>query len=293
MNCPICKGKVYKVGGGTDYCYHLTSEECSVMFCDKCGIAITAPEMSLEQLSKLYPDDYVAYQKQSNVMNILQKYKYRQDIRRIDGFAKENNHKIKKVFEFGAGNGQFLRSFQDYKGVECFGIEMSKAGCNAAKDFFGLELECRTAQNYMFKGTYDLIVMRHVLEHIDEFRDVLNNVYQHGLNENGILFIKVPCFNSYESRRFGRYWKDLDVPRHRVHFTDYGLKGILEKIGFKKIKIIREIIPTVFDGSLQIKKKGCVYKRGGILKLFRALVYYPFLYTKKKEACRMIMLAQK
>ncbi|MBE5959653.1 MAG: class I SAM-dependent methyltransferase [Lachnospiraceae bacterium] len=294
MKCPIC-GSDSKtiIEGCKDNLYHLTDDEFSVEFCDSCKIGFSTPVMSAEELSAMYPVEYEAYVNRKNIMDLLQVLKYMQDIKVIRKYLKTNNHEIKKIFEFGSGRGQFLFTLSKEFDGECTGVEMSKSGCSAAKKLYGIDLYNVSAQNYKFKEKNDLVVMRHVLEHIDEFNDVLKSIYDEGLSEGGVLFLKLPCFNSYEVEKFGKDWKSLDLPRHRVHFTDAGINKALKQIGYKNIEIIREVIPTDYDESLQIRKRGRVYKRGGVARIIRCAVYQLFLLTKKQQAGRMMVIAQK
>ncbi len=294
MKCPICGSDTsIKIKGCRDNLYHLTDAEFNVEFCDNCKVGLSTPTLSMEELSAMYPVEYEAYVNRKSIMDFLQVLKYKQDIHVIKKYLQKYNKKINRIFEFGSGRGQFLFTLSKAFDVECTGVEMSESGCNAAKNLYGIELKNASAQNYRFIEKNDLVVMRHVLEHIDEFNEILHSIYNEGLNDGGILFLKLPCFNSYEAKKFGKHWKSLDLPRHRVHFTDIGIKKLLEQIGFRNVKIIREVIPTDYDESLQIKKMGRVYKRGGVARILRCAGYQLMLLSKKHEAGRMMVVAQK
>ena len=58
------------------------------------------------------------------------------------------------------------------------------------------------------------------------------------LSKNGIIIIKTPNFNSLSRRIFGKYWHNLDIPRHLHIFSDNNLEKILHEMEFTKIKII-------------------------------------------------------
>ncbi len=52
----------------------------------------------------------------------------------------------------------------------------------------------------------------------------------------GLLLVGVPNFASVQARIGGERWYHLDVPRHRVHFTEAGLQQLLRRHGFKPLR---------------------------------------------------------
>ena len=135
--------------------------------------------------------------------------------------------------------------------------------------------------------------MRHVLEHLDGFRDVLVNIYEHGLSGGGVLYIKIPCMDSVCAEKFGKYWQGFDAPRHRVDFTEEGVTQLLSDIGFKDIVCIREAVPSSYDDSQQFQKRGCRYKPTGIWQILRYIFIECKLLLNKKRADRLIVIACK
>lgn len=134
--------------------------------------------------------------------------------------------------------------------------------------------------------------MRHVLEHINNFDAVVENIKENGLKDGGILFLKLPKLNSYETKKFGKFSSGLDMPRHRVHFTDIGIKEFLLNSGFKNVKIFNEVVPSSFDRSMQYKKMGREYLSDKS-KIFRYIWIELKLLMNKKQASRMIVVAKK
>ncbi len=84
---------------------------------------------------------------------------------------------------------------------------------------------------------YELIVLRHVLEHTHHPVDLLRLLGSR-LKPEGILYVEVPNLRSGCARIFKNKWKGYYVPRHIFHFTsdslhrviiDAGLEGKIEK----------------------------------------------------------------
>lgn len=293
MNCKLCNTKMKCiVEKGRDYFLgENKKEEFSIFYCNHCRIGFTYPEMEDAMLDKYYPDTYEAYVSKKRLFNILQVYKYKQDIRIIKKYVKSIPV---KVYEIGSGRGQFLAELKrKWKDIAILrGAEQSEEGVKNALKEYGIELECKRADDIIFTEKYSLIVLRHVLEHLNNFDLVINNIYKNGLEEGGILFLKIPKLNSYELNKFGKFSADLDVPRHRVHFTDSGIQNFLKKNGFKNIKVYNEIVPSSYDRSMQYKKRGKEYLSRKT-KVFRYLLIQLNLIIHRKKAGRMIVIAER
>lgn len=79
---------------------------------------------------------------------------------------------------------------------------------------------------------YDLIILRHVLEHTHYPVDLLNALGAR-LTSTGIMYIEVPNLESGCARVFRRYWKGYYVPRHVFHFTRRSLARVIDSAGLE------------------------------------------------------------
>jgi len=79
---------------------------------------------------------------------------------------------------------------------------------------------------------YDLIILRHVLEHTHYPVRLLYDLGQR-LTSAGILYLEVPNLESGCAQLFKKYWTPYYVPRHIFHFTRYSLAGAIDKAGLK------------------------------------------------------------
>ncbi len=78
----------------------------------------------------------------------------------------------------------------------------------------------------------DLIIMFHVLEHLEDPLGALRQCVAR-LKPDGLLLISVPNLDSWQARWFGRHWLHLDVPRHLFHFSPSSLRHLLERVGLR------------------------------------------------------------
>ena len=81
---------------------------------------------------------------------------------------------------------------------------------------------------------FDLAVMNHTLEHMDDPGSVLKRV-KTLLKEEGIVFVDVPNFGSLSSKILGKKWSYLLPEEHKHQFTKESLTKLLKDSGFRVI----------------------------------------------------------
>jgi hypothetical protein len=82
------------------------------------------------------------------------------------------------------------------------------------------------------EGSFDLVVLCHVLEHLSDPKATLEEI-RRLLKPGGRLAVSVPNFSSWQARLMGPAWFHLDLPRHLFHFPAHGLRRLLEQAGFR------------------------------------------------------------
>jgi len=141
-----------------------------------------------------------------------------------------------KVLEVGFGDGSFLEAMAK-RGWTSHGIDISDEAVGLASKRANLHvrkgelLECGFEDSF-----FDLVVMRHVLEHLENPDETLVEVSRI-LRPGGIAFIVVPNIDSIESRIAGEKWFHLDPPYHLTHYSPETIRNTLTEAGFENIKI--------------------------------------------------------
>jgi len=280
--CPLCNGKPELLfDGGRDYFVAGgRSADFEVWFCHSCKTGFTMPQMSDRELLEFYPDDYEAYAPKGGFAEYLQRMKYRQDLSMIKRQLDPSSGTTPSLFEIGTGRGEFLDAARKAS-FDVDGIEQSAKGVEFAEHSYGIKVRTGSASEFVFERKYDVVVLRHVLEHLNSFRECLENIRRNGLKEGGILFIKVPNMDSWEARFFGKYWDGYDLPRHRFHFTKNGLCRVLASTGFDGITAIYEVIPSAAARSIstcaRFRKTGPVKYLAALFSTLPLPMQYPIL----------------
>jgi 2-polyprenyl-3-methyl-5-hydroxy-6-metoxy-1,4-benzoquinol methylase len=111
-------------------------------------------------------------------------------------------------------------------------------------------------ENYEPSGQFGVVMMSQVLEHLLEPNHAINKVSAL-LAPSGVLACAVPNYNSFLVKLLGT--KDnacLWVPEHVNYFTEKGLRALVERNGFRVVKV-EQITRIPFNAlSKRLRLKG-------------------------------------
>jgi SAM-dependent methyltransferase len=134
------------------------------------------------------------------------------------------------VLDVGCGRGD-LGAALARRGWRVAGIDPSPSACAIARTR-GVEAEIGTLDSVRpDAASFDAVVMSHSLEHVPDPRAELSRVLR-VLRPGGLVVISVPNFGCWQRLQFGSSWFQLDLPRHRTHFTRTSLEHALMSVGF-------------------------------------------------------------
>ena len=150
-----------------------------------------------------------------------------------------------KVLDVGCGYGHFLKAMFD-KLYFVYGLEMIQSKFEYARK---LVPRVKFENFFNHQGSYDIITMWDVLEHIPERVAAVDKAYSL-LNPDGIFVIQVPQADSFGARFAGYKWKYI-CPAHVNYFTKQSITVLLTLHGFKVLKIKSSWEPKNFLMSLK------------------------------------------
>ena len=141
------------------------------------------------------------------------------------------------IADIGCGNGQLLyelsvSGFSDLHGFDPF-IERTEVISPSLK-LWKKRLEDSDL-------TFDVIMMHHSFEHMEDPEAILASCYEH-LNPGGKLLIRCPVADAEVWKTKNSLWVQLDAPRHLIIPTLDGMNQVADRVGF----ILKEI---EFDSS--------------------------------------------
>jgi 2-polyprenyl-3-methyl-5-hydroxy-6-metoxy-1,4-benzoquinol methylase len=135
-----------------------------------------------------------------------------------------------KMLDVGCGGGRFLNRMQRI-GWDVEGIDFDAVATKEVASKYGFTVHTGDLRDVQLaENTYDVVVMSHAIEHVFDPESLLTEI-RRILKIGGRLLLVTPNANSIAHRRFGAYWRGLEVPRHIQIFSLSGLETVVKKAG--------------------------------------------------------------
>ena len=214
-NCPVCGQKDFSLYLNTKD-FFFTQEEFSLTKCKNCNLVFTNPIP--ENLSKYYETpDYLSHNTGDNGMlgriySILRNLNIKRKYNLVNKYNKQGN-----ILDIGCGTGELLRFFKN-NDWNTIGIEPNNSARKFTQSKHNITVFEENKLLTLPLGSFDVISMWHVLEHVPDLHNRLSQVSKL-LKKDGTIFIALPNLLSPDSVKYKEYWSALDVPRHLYHFT--------------------------------------------------------------------------
>ena len=102
-------------------------------------------------------------------------------------------------------------------------------------------------------GQYDLIMLHHSFEHMDQPASVLQDIARR-LVPGGQAILGIPVASSFAWKHYGVNWVNLDAPRHFYLHTQRGIEFMTSKAGLTIEQVVHESSDEQFWASEQFQK---------------------------------------
>ncbi len=161
-----------------------------------------------------------------------------------------------KLLDVGCSTGNFLLIAKGF-GFDVYGMEASSEAVDLARRNFKLKVARALTFEELpedFKGPYKVITAFEVLEHVEEPRRFLEEIFELLEEEEGYLLLSCPPFYKFENLAKGyqrfKWWFWDFPPHHLTRWKPWTLFYALKKAGFSQVYIFTEpLIPgTVLEG---------------------------------------------
>lgn len=242
----------------------------TVVKCNNCGLIFTNPRPNQNIISEYYPGDYWEINEnsgnsKSNLKKLAHKF-----INKIS-YKMTISHKFNgKLLDIGCGDGKELLKHKK-NGWQTYGVEINDFAASYVRKHYGLNVFTGIVEDAEFEDEFfDIIILNNVLEHMSDPKTTLNEINRI-LKNDGTLVISIPNANSFEARRFKKYWTAWDLPRHFYHFTPDTIKSLLLRTGFQVSEFKFDNNPNIILSSLKY-----IFEERKINPILGLSLSYPF-----------------
>lgn len=279
--CEICGSKkINFLFYGKDKLYGIPGK-FPLFKCENCRTIFLNPQLQYKESAIFYPKN--KYHSLESIKTEKDSIKTRINLKLYEIYFSEKRNLFKKILfspikftvrgttikkggkllDIGCGSGQFLYEMKAL-GLEVYGVEPNDFDKNS-NDKYKLNIKNSELIKAKYpKGFFNIVTINHVFEHVENPKETITEI-RRITKKGGALIMGIPNTNSLTKRIFGKNWVGFDVPRHLFDYSNKNIKYLLEKNGFKVLKIRYNSRPSQFVVSLyflfNVENKNEIFNR--------------------------------
>jgi len=280
-SCPICNaGCIREDIVVKDYT--VSHNNFEIWACDNCDLKYTDEVPDQKEIGKYYQSsNYISHSdtKVGFINKMYHKVRTHTLKTKRKMVEKMTNKSHGEILDIGCGTGAFLNNMQQ-AGWLITGLEPDENAAKTANSLYNISAKAPEELFSLPVNSFDAITMWHVLEHVHQLHEYIEQL-KNLIKPDGVIFIAVPNYQSYDAEVYGAHWAAYDVPRHLYHFSPKSMEKLVSLHGLK----IKSHKPMWFD-SFYVSMLSEKYKnnKNNILKAaFIGLIsnFKAFLNPKK------------
>ena len=238
--CPLCGiGSSMAMGRGPDFEFATSVDEWTFKRCAPCDVVYLDPRPELSELSKIYPYDYYAYTFQEHEASLVLRVKSWLNRIRARRYLQLVHGLSGLILDIGCGDGHLLGLIEQ-EGVPAtrlIGLDFNERAAQAVRARGYRTFERPIEELEEAPGSYALIIMNQVIEHLVDPRAVIRRCAE-WLEPGGCLILETPNTDSLDFRLFSkRYWGGYHIPRHWVLFNPDSLGRLAQECGLEVAQV--------------------------------------------------------
>ena len=208
-----------------------------VSVCRQCGLVYLNPRWTKDGYLTFYANEY------DNFYRFDEDKATEKELRKTrivwERLQAHTTHKINTVLDIGCGLGWSLHYLsQQIPGLSIAGIEPSDYCADHLTNQIGGELVARDVDSDWHisnQGRFDLIIVRHVLEHLLDPLEALQKVHQ-ALSPSGIVYMGVPDMMHPDGPLADFWFRCV----HTYYYSEHTLRSLALRSGLAPITIKSE-----------------------------------------------------
>ena len=267
QQCPVCNTR--ELIPHLECEDHLVShQKFAVVVCPNCGMGMTQGVPAPEQIGAYYKsENYISHSdtKKGLVNTLYHQVRALMLQRKQKLVERQTDGHRGTILDLGCGTGYFLGHMKN-QGWKVDGTEPDADARAIAAQVLGQEVGDSPKLFDHSPGSYDVVTMWHVLEHVYELAEYLSQIHN-VLKDGGTLFVAVPNYTSHDAKVYQEKWAAYDVPRHLWHFSPRAIVRLIEPVGFELVTRNRMPFDPFYIAMVSEK-----YRNNG-LALFKGMMH--------------------
>jgi SAM-dependent methyltransferase len=251
--CCLCGVEdVEPVAVGEDFEYRTCRDSFLMVKCLRCGLHFLNPRPVEKEFSRIYPNDYHAFQFDAEQFGLVYRVRRRIDLDRLRMWC-GGLPKNARILDVGCGDGFHLRMLQSFArpGWSLEGIDADSRAVEAARKS-GLSVsQGRIESMALPTNHYDLVLLIMTIEHVGDPVSFLQRIREL-LRPGGKLVIITDNTDSPDYTLFGgRHWGGYHFPRHWNLFSPRTLRLLAEKSDYRVERLATSFSPVNWVYSIR------------------------------------------
>lgn len=286
MSCPVCLSTgTTPALTGTDTFFEMTRQTFTLNSCSSCRCLFLNPMPGNEEIASFYPQDYWWNASRGGFLRRLEGIYRRIALRdHISFIRRAAGRGAVHLLDVGCGSGTLIGILKEY-GFRVRGVDYSAEAAQVAREENGVDVAVGSIHDASFPpGSFDLVTLFHVLEHVTNPREVLAEVFRI-VKPSGAVVLQVPNIDSWQFKMFGAKWYGLDIPRHVIDYSKAAMMQLLEASGFKVYRVrdfnlrdnapalVSSLFPSLDPISRAVRQRQRGQKEATLPAWFRHLAY--------------------
>ncbi len=293
MSCPVCLNTVTAPAlTGTDLLFETTSKTFTLNSCAACGCLFLNPMPRRDEIAGFYPSQYWWNAGTPGLLKTLESV-YRRialhdHLSFITRAVGNGRPEAKHVLDVGCGSGTLLGLLKR-RGFQTTGVDFSAEAAKLAAEENGVRVITGALADAAFAdGSFDIVTLFHVMEHVTNPRDVLSEV-RRILVDDGVVILQVPNIDSWQFKVFGSRWYGLDIPRHLIDYSEEAMLKLLKDCSFMPLRVrhfnlrdnapalVSSLFPSLDPLSRAVRQQKYDFREPASTAWARHLVYLFFV----------------
>lgn len=252
-DCCLCESdETQPLGAGEDFEYRTSTDTFAAMRCRLCGLVFINPRPALSEFTRIYPENYHAFEFSAEHFGFVYKVRRRLEANRLLAWCRDLSEEA-RILDVGCGDGFHLGVLREF-GKKTWTLEGVDADQRAVR--IGRKNDLTIHQGTLEtidlpENSYDLILLIQTVEHIADPPELLRQI-RTLLRPGGRVVIVTDNTDSMDftlSKK--RYWGGYHFPRHWYLFNKKTIRRLAEKTAMEVESLTTQVSPVNWVYSIR------------------------------------------